>query len=396
MTPQLLERLGLLANIKCMAIIKENTLCIGPIVGAFVSKSYIDKLLKKQLLRKRTMELIKANQEAHTLLYFFSLNDVNDDGLYVNGTYYDHDDKLWKRERLPFPDVLYDRGSGIQRSLLPLQQFRSKMEETPIKKLNAQHYFNKWDLHKRLSTFPEMQAHLPHTILYSGKEDIKNMVQNYNKVYVKKIVSSNGRKILCIEKLPNSSYHCSTFTNKVMTFQPKNIDQVNHLIQKMYGKKGIILQEGIDLLTTNDRNIDMRATLQRRDATHIEITAIAIRIGGKYSPVTSTRTGSKCYRFEDFFVNKLKLSNEKFQRLTEKVHDFLFKVYRCTEEAYGTFGEIGIDFALNKQGKIQFIECNAKPAKSSLYKAYDQQTIRKAFRYPLDYAKFVSGFTVEG
>ena len=54
---------------------------------------------------------------------------------------------------------------------------------------------------------------------------------------------------------------------------------------------------------------------------------------------------------------------------------------------------MGIDFGLDQQGGIWFIESNAKPAKDSLYQSFDRKTIQSSFLNPLEYAKYLSGFS---
>lgn len=44
---------------------------------------------------------------------------------------------------------------------------------------------------------------------------------------------------------------------------------------------------------------------------------------------------------------------------------------------------------MDDQGDLWLIECNAKSAKVSLCKAYDEETVKKAFLNPLEYAKFI-------
>ncbi|GAB7388720.1 hypothetical protein BSNK01_25580 [Bacillaceae bacterium] len=82
-------------------------------------------------------------------------------------------------------------------------------------------------------------------------------------------------------------------------------------------------------------------------------------------------------------------SDREIQRLTQMMHEFLFSIYEAIEQVYGNFGEIGIDFGLDRDGKLWFIEPNSKSAKVSLMKAYDAQTVRRAFLNPLNYAKYL-------
>src|SRR5690606_2342312 len=153
-----------------------------------------------------------------------------------------------------------------------------------------------------------------------------------------------------------------------------------------------IVQRAINGLKINRRVADFRATVQRNGSGEIEINSIAARIANIGSPITSTRTGSLCYRFNEFCELFLHYTYPEIERLNREVEQFLLDIYRCLENSYGGFAEVGIDFAIDKKRKIWLIECNAKPAKSALFQAYDQETIRRAFRNPLNYAKHISGF----
>lgn len=170
-----------------------------------------------------------------------------------------------------------------------------------------------------------------------------------------------------------------------------SLKELIKIIDRKYVRNYTLIQEGIKLPSPNGRNIDMRATVQRDGKGELNITSIAVRVGERGSPVTSTRTGSTCYRFEDFFTRTFN-SPEKVKQLREKIDQFLITVYTCTEKSYGPFGEIGIDFALDQQGKLWLIECNAKPAKDAMCQSYDEETIGKAFLYPLEYSKYIAGF----
>ena len=86
------------------------------------------------------------------------------------------------------------------------------------------------------------------------------------------------------------------------------------------------------------------------------------------------------------------MSEEQIEALRFKIISFLTKIYAAIETEYGSFGELGLDYAVDRNGKLWFIECNAKPGKDSLYMAYDEEMVQKAFITPLEYAKKISGF----
>ena len=64
-------------------------------------------------------------------------------------------------------------------------------------------------------------------------------------------------------------------------------------------------------------------------------------------------------------------------------------IYHSLEESYGSFGEIGIDFGIDSSDHIWFIEPNARSAKVSLMKAFDETTYHQSFLNPLEYAKYL-------
>jgi hypothetical protein len=366
---------------------------LGPVIGIFVGEHSIHHLNKQKALW-RTIELFEANKKSKTILYYFCIDDVLMDDRMIEGTYYNHHKKLWVKHTFPLPDVLYDRGSGQLKKRKPKQHFRDMLEETTsAKKLNAVHYFDKWDLHQKLSKYKEMKPHLPLTIRYTGPEDFKKFKQA-KVIYIKQGVSSNGRKIMRVEKIKSArgGYKYSYYSRGIIQRKAKSLNDIIQEMKKLYNNNTVILQESIDLPNVEGKLVDMRATVQRTGSGSIRITAIVVRVGEKGSPVTSTKSGSTCYRLEEYYQNRLRYSPAKVRKLRKRVETFLKKVYNCTEKSYGQFGELGIDFALDKQGKLWFIECNAKPAKDALHQAYDKKTVHKAFRYPLEYAKHLSGF----
>jgi hypothetical protein len=393
MSPYLLHKLGLKKGLKCQLVIDKDTLRLGPVVGIFVGENYISNLLK-QRTKTQTRKLIHANQQSNTILYYFSKYDVNFRDRKVKGTFFDHQQGIWLQHRFPLPDVFYDRGSGKSKIKQSRQTLRRRLEqETPVKKINSQHYFDKWNLYQTLHQYKNIRAYLPETSQYNRAEQInhKDLEKKLNKysVYVKKLVSSNGYKIMRIEKLSNG-YVCSYFNKQLIQSKVKRIKSVVREIQKLYGNSKIIVQQGIDLPRDENRIVDMRATVQKNRSGSPQITAISVRVGIEGSPVTSTKKGSNVYRFEDYYTERL--SKKEMEQLRSRINSFLFTIYHYIEKSYGSFGEIGIDFALDVNDNLKLIECNSKPAKSCLVISYDQETINKAFLYPLEYAKFLSGF----
>ncbi len=107
-----LKRLGLPSGLKLQAIVSPGYLRLGPVIGVFVGRGYL-KNIEEGGSHFRLIGLVEGNKRAHTLLYLFSLRDINWQRGRINGTYYNYEENRWVQHPFPFPDVLYDRAGGF-------------------------------------------------------------------------------------------------------------------------------------------------------------------------------------------------------------------------------------------------------------------------------------------
>ncbi|MHB8125021.1 MAG: YheC/YheD family endospore coat-associated protein [Desulfitobacteriaceae bacterium] len=389
----LAEDLGLADGMLTNVIIKDNKFCLGPVIAVFVSNGSI-RLANLQKPGFRLQELFAANNDANTILYYFSVNDVDFINQKINGTYYDQNSGKWEKRFYPFPDVLYDRGGGTTQKQRAVSTYIRKQFEqiSNLRKINSRYYFDKFHVYKELMKYKEMEPYLPQTVLYRGILDLFNMLKRTSSLYIKDCYGNNGRGVVRVVQRNNGTYEFSYFRNKVINLQLQTFDELVKQITRFFANKKNLLQEAIDVIEIDHRNVDLRATVQKNGSGQLGVMAYPVRIGKEKCPITSTKSGSTVYRFEDFFQAYFNFTKDQVDELLQRINTMLYISFQCLEEIYGNFGELGIDFAIDKQGKIWFIECNAKPGKDALYKSYDQETIRKAFLNPLEYAKYLSGF----
>lgn len=362
----------------------------NPLVGVFVSRKTIYNLIHHSDSwdsNFRFIELNRAKVRTGIPLYYFSTRDVNFRNLTVRGTYYNERKKKWERKTFPFPDILYDRYESVR---WETQEVRKRFAKMGIPSINAQNYFDKWDVYLKLLEMEDIRAHLPMTIRFRSQDDLKAFIMKYEQAYIKAMNGNRGRKVMRVTRLPDGGYQYSYYVNDLVVGTVRRFqDFIKTARPFFHNNDHVIIQQAIPLMQIGDRTVDFRAELQRNGQGELEIVGICARIGQPNSPIT---THSEAYRFEEFFQDHLNYSEEKTERLRKKVEDFLLNVYDCMEKNYGPFGEIGIDFGLDEHEKIWFIECNAKSAKVSLKKAYDDKTLQRAFINPLEYARYIYNY----
>lgn len=372
-----------------MEYAQEESAVARPVVGVLIGRARIEKL-SMQNTDFRTYfwfrELFKANEHVKVTLYVFTTSDVDMDRAQITGTYFDHSSGMWAQRRFPYPDVLYVRGT----SETQIDEFKNLLryfDELGVKKINSKYLFNKWDIYKQLKKVRELRTFLPKTVPIEDVNDLSSFLYQYNKIYIKSYYGSRGKQVIYVSKLPQGGFQYSyNRTGNLSIGQEKDVEGLLEAIHTLLGNRRIVAQKAIDLIQLNNRNVDFRAEVQRNNSGDLDVVSITARIGERHSPITTH--GDAC-RFDEFWRKHFNLSSFQVNRLIEKISKFLTLVFESVEKAYGAFGELGIDFGIDWDGRLWLIECNARFAKVSLMKAADEETIQTGFLNPLEYAKFL-------
>jgi hypothetical protein len=390
---ELADKLSLYNGINVNLLVKENELCLGPVIGTFTDSTSV-RIASENRPGNKIKSLSIANKDANAILYFFSVDDFNYEENKIRGTFYNYVKERWEQRIFPLPDVLYDRGGGSLKSQkAESEHIRGIIENNSnVKKFNPMYIFDKWEIYRDLKDYEDMVQYLPLTIRYRSPEDLLKMFRRSSILYIKDRKGNRGLGVLRVIKYSNGAYELSYFKNELFKYIYHSFNDLVNKIDEEFKNKKAIIQCAIDVIKINNGNVDMRATVQRDGNGELGITAYPVRVGKESAPITSTRSGSEVYRFDKFFEKYFKYNPEQIQNLMSRVDKFLLTSYKRIEEVYGTFGEIGIDFAIDTKGGIYFIECNAKPGKDTVYLSYDENTVKKAFLNPLEYAKYLSGF----
>jgi len=361
----------------------NNASLYRPIVGVIFGIR--SKMLHEMKNYPRLKMLADANVEAKTTLIFFCSEDVDKSNKRIRGIYYNYQTRRWDRGQFPFPDVLYVRGGSGKEMDGVLAEF----DRLGIKRINPIHAFNKGDLYELLNHDKNVRHYLPPTKNVQTMSEIRRMIWDHGIVYVKARRGRKGTKVMRIEKRYNGYLYSYSILGYLVRKRINTMEGLQKVIKSFFGTRSIIVQRAIDLVRVNNNRLcDFRAELQRNKQGEIDIVGICIRLGRQGSPIT---THSSAYRY-DSYIKELfpHYTDEKIEELKEKIKSFLIEVYTGVEEIYGRFGEIGIDFGVDRRGRIWLIECNAQSAKVSIEKAYGAKA-RRAFLNPLEYAKAISG-----
>ncbi|KIL36920.1 hypothetical protein SD71_04145 [Cohnella kolymensis] len=353
-----------------------------PVVSVYLGNKSIP--LNRMNNYVRLIKLVEANKEANTILNFFTAEDVDFTERRINGTYFNYSSKTWQKKEFGLPDVVYVRGGGEE-----IEKLLAAFDSWGVKRLNPIPAFNKGELFELLSQDHNVSRFLPPTVSVESMNDIRSAIQRLGTVYVKARRGRKGTQVMRIERLAKKGYLYSySVLGKLVRRKVASMNGVEKAIVNFFSDKKVIVQRAINLVRVNkNRLVDFRAEVQRNKKGDIDIVGICVRIGRQNAPITTHATA---YRY-DTYLKKLfpHYSNQQIRALINKIKAFLITVYFGVEKKYGQFGEMGIDFAVDRKGDIWLIECNAQSAKVSIVKAYGSKANR-VFLNPLQYAKVIA------
>lgn len=370
--------------------ISELNISKRPFIGVFVDHAVIRRLIKQKSHFKsypRLEALAKASFESDVTLYYFSINNVDFKQNLIFGTSFNIESNKWEQQYFPLPDVLYNRRAGGGPSKLIFEHIEEILDKHQVIKINTKSYFDKWEVFQDLSQNAKVNKYLPYSVLYNEEKDLANFLEKNKEAYLKGVRGGRGKWIYRVQKQKEGKFGYSYYVDdRLYAGQVDNWSKLIKEINKFYGEREFIIQKAINLLKVEDSKVDFRAELQRDGEGNLNILGVAARIGISQSPIT---IHSSAYPLEYFLKEFMHYSDEKVNKLTARIHKFLTKIYKALEKVYGIFGEIGIDFGIDQDGEIWFIEPNSKSAKVSLMKAYDDKTFYQAFLNPVLFSKYL-------
>jgi hypothetical protein len=222
------------------------------------------------------------------------------------------------------------------------------------------------------------------------------MIDKYPAVYLKACLGSNGRSVMRVRKAGDSSFEYDHFRLRLVRKRTDDLYHVLEAADRYMRNKAYIIQQGIDVLTYEGNKVDVRVLVQKDGYGKWRITNMPVRIAVDDCPVTSTKSGSNVYRFDEAFLNILELDPEQVKCIKKNIYKLISTTVNTIEKEYGYFGELGIDVAIDKNYGVWFLESNSKPAKDTIIKSGSAEDIQNAFLSPFKYARYLSSFGYMG
>ncbi|UMZ72749.1 YheC/YheD family protein [Natranaerofaba carboxydovora] len=362
----------------------------NPVLGIFVKPARLS-------VDNSTTDLdhILAGHANNFVCYLFSIDSIDWEHKKIKGLTFDLDSNEWCYRWFSFPDVIYDRGSGFSESEKEaVSKIRTKFrDKLKIKTINSRDYIGKWNTYKYLLSHDFVAKYLPVTIRYQNFNDVLIMLRSYKFIFIKSFYGKRGKEVMSIEKTgSSSSYKVATFSNGLLENEIGNIQELKKIVEEFMDNNSggsFLVQQGIRLLNYKNRPFDIRILLIKDSQGKWQAINSYARIAAKENQtITNYSVGSECNFYSNIYPELLSQSNVNIPT-PKDVSNTAVKIAYHIEKEFCSFGELGLDIAVDINGKLWFLEVNTKPDKDLVEGLDDCQGVHPQFQAIFDYARFL-------
>lgn len=238
--------------------------------------------------------------------------------------------------------------------------------------------FDKLKLHAIFEN-SALQEYMPSTSLFSP-DTLQEYLEKYSAAILKPRYGHLGYQILLV-RTDHNGYHLH-HGSKHPTASFNNFQKLSLTLSKSLSSNCII-QKFIPFSTLNDRIFDVRALVQKDSTGTWQVSGLVSRVALSYSYITNISVAiipgeealKEAYPHTDYISLLRKIS---------------VKGAQIAEQSLGSLGEISVDFALDRQGKVWIIELNGKPTKAVFKKLDNGQILERVYQTPLEYARYLA------
>lgn len=359
---------------------------IGPLLGVMVPKVTQTPGRRFGIITPFCREITEACRAQGAFVYFFTPDEARSTQDTINGW------SLHGNEyaaRFPIPDVIYNRLPSRKLDGKPgLQEFLGTARKRWNTSVFNEKYLDKTEVFQALKNYAGAIRYLPESWSFTKASQLRTMLSKYRTVFLKPIRGSLGKGILRITRT-KSGYELSS--SAAGGARKLRFASLSGLIAAISGKLKTTryqIQQGLDLITVGGRPVDFRALVQKSIGGEWKVTSIVARTAGTHRFVSNVAQGGTVGTVSQT-VAKSNLTKNR-SGVSTRLHRAALNIAKGIDERIPAhFGELGVDLALDRTGRVWLLEVNSKPSKndSSLL---SERKIRPSVKHLVQYARHLA------
>jgi glutathione synthase/RimK-type ligase-like ATP-grasp enzyme len=284
---------------------------------------------------------------------------------------------LWRRERVPLPDVVLRRSGRFfcaspELAAEDLDYFKAQGVLCTLPRRCS----NKWAFYRMMSKSPRLRPHLPTTQRVESPVDILRFLSDHGDIYIKPVNGMRGESVHRLylrndtpvlaweERIVSDDCRSgkgSRWTTTVVEREFNSPPAFAAFWQALPLRRCVV-QETVPLPTTPEgRPFDFRWLVQMTD--QWRVVARVARIGERRAVTTNIHTGAAALPAEEAAGH---CDGRSAADLIAELDEVALAVADHLQCLHGPFAEVGIDLAVRPSGDIAIFEVNPTPGRRML------------------------------
>ncbi|WP_261302106.1 YheC/YheD family endospore coat-associated protein [Paenibacillus andongensis] len=393
--PALASKIGLLHGAQLNLHYRQNTstLSIGPLIGVMISRVYAGSTDRPfGAITAFCKEMTDACNLFGAIVCFFPPDEMHANAQTLSA--YSYSNGSWSKKTFPIPNVIYNRLTSRKfENKTNVQQFMNDVKTRFATDIFNEKYLDKTEVFEALRKNNSLHGYLPESYLFKNYQMLKTMAARHTVLFLKPITGSLGKGIIRIRKESGEGYTCH-YTN-LAGVRKQSFPSLTAVFQSLSGKlktQRYQLQQGLDLITADGNPVDFRALVQRGAQGEWAITSIVARIAGTQHFVSNLARGGSLTTVAEALA-KTPFSSAFRVSVIGRLRKASLEIAKGIEANIPNhFGELGIDLAVDKIGKVWLLEVNSKPSKDDNTPLNNERKIRPSVKQIVQYARYLAKF----
>ncbi|RKP54196.1 YheC/YheD family protein [Cohnella endophytica] len=308
----------------------------------------------------------------------------------VKGWSWNDREGRWEPGRRMLPSVVYDRAwpETDAEKLRYRQAVRRLRESVKLVFLNGR-LPNKGKVYECLAKNRTFSAYIPPTALFRGSASLSDWLSKHSHAaFLKPIAGSQGRRVVAIVVAEDGTVKLSGRRQDNQPFEVEVANEATALrrIERWIGSRPYIMQPFLELKGDHGEPFDLRALMQKGGDGRWSLTGIAARCGSPGMVTANLHGGGKASSARTM-LSRL-FGDIRGRELFEEATNMSYMIAVRLENVFGRFAEIGLDYGIDRSGKLWFLEANSKPGRAAMVSA-GAEAARAAAEQPLSYARSI-------
>ncbi|ASA25003.1 YheC/YheD family protein [Paenibacillus donghaensis] len=269
--------------------------------------------------------------------------------------------------------------------------------------MRIQRVSSKWAKTMVLLQNPSLAIHIPDTRKYSH-EALEQLLDLYATVYIKPDRGTYGSGVMRAEKrmvtlIPGGKPEkkdpleaaADTQIMYILRYEKmarifSSLQELHEVLLERLKGRTYLAQQGIDLLTRQNRPFDLRVLTQKTPAGGWKTTGMLGRVAAPQKIVTNYHSGGAVTAVDVLLKEHMDVAEA--QSTISQLKVMGVQMARQLETAYPSIKEIGLDVAVDQHHELWLLEVNTLPSIIAFKQFHkDKRIYRKIQRYATAYGR---------